>query len=1015
MSQLRMHRTGSITVTLPDPDAPAPIGAAHTSAASSFGSAPVAAAVSPVDPWRSALQREVRALREKNRTLAYHKQRAEQAHAQQDERLQALQSENARLLVEVESLHMDKARVEALQAQVSELANLRASHEHLVSEKVSLEANLAAEARRNVELEQRIVVVRREAVAAARPHTITDDDDDTSVRRGTYFGTYSTAEMKRRKAAEDFARGEFGGRARYRKARDHVAAAAAEEPRPTSSHTGNGGRGERKLLRAKVSTLQRQLAASKDACATLRNALRTLQKDSADAKSQCAVLGQDLQRANSEIKRLRRVGRGRHASTAGFGRHAGHTNKTVSHTNKSRRHTTANNTQTHDQKADTSIRRGTYFGTYSADQLGTATITTTANNANNADNDNNNNDNNTSQEVNFDLGPWKDVDTTDHNNPAGAPVPVTDDHTISPQEYRSEVLRQVLALVVPQDERKSSNRGGGGGSSSGGKRSGGADDGDGDDQEAAWCWSERLAVLIGLDPSGPVLSAEDTTSAVLDWWKRIREMDAAEWMAANGGAAVPKAAKQARRVALEAAVASSAPPLEDTPPFEAVTPSRSSPGDQHPSPTSAFLWASRERSERLARLRSRGLDDTQGLGAVVRPPGLVSTAANLEKEAAAAAVAPSQHLPPPRPTPRHVAQARPRQSSTSTSTRTSSSSSSSSSSTSTSTSLPEDSVRPQIRRPNWVVRVVKEEPPNEETRHVDVLQSPGSPAASAVAAAAAAPLPEPEEERHVDADTLATAAAATGAAEALAAAPTVALPTAAGAVTTAPAVDTSKDVSRLVDGVNLPATPSAGTVPSSAQAPRSLLFPTPEASASTPRLISELEAVMSSGTEELGSFSIDAEIAMARKVVVARQASMKEAADAATRAVRAPLPTVESSASPAAADAPEKDQVVAAAAATAPAKAAVGKAGGSPQDGAGLQGAAVATGESAAAEVGMDGEAAAVGRADPELDRDLAAECAMLEELVLAAEAAAAEKGQLLTYSKTLEQHIDQLEVLALK
>ena len=154
---------------------------------------------------------------------------------------------------------------------------------------------------------------------------------------------------------------------------------------------------------------------------------------------------------------------------------------------------------------------------------------------------------------------------------------------------------------------------------------------------------------------------------------------------------------------------------------------------------------------------------------------------------------------------------------------------------------------------------------------------------------------------------------------------------------------------------------------------------------------------------------------MARKVVVARQASMKEAADAAARAVRAPLPTVESSAAPAAADAPEKDQVVAAAAATAPAKAAVGKAGGSPQDGAGLQGAAVATGESAAAEVGMDGEAAAVGRADPELDRDLAAECAMLEELVLAAEAAAAEKGQLLTYSKTLEQHIDQLEVLALK
>ena len=44
----------------------------------------------------------------------------------------------------------------------------------------------------------------------------------------------------------------------------------------------------------------------------------------------------------------------------------------------------------------------------------------------------------------------------------------------------------------------------------------------------------------------------------------------------------------------------------------------------------------------------------------------------------------------------------------------------------------------------------------------------------------------------------------------------------------------------------------------------------------------------------------------------------------------------------------------------------------------------------------------------------LAAEVAMLEELVIAAEAAAKEKGQLLSYSKKLEQHIDKLEVLAI-
>ena len=51
---------------------------------------------------------------------------------------------------------------------------------------------------------------------------------------------------------------------------------------------------------------------------------------------------------------------------------------------------------------------------------------------------------------------------------------------------------------------------------------------------------------------------------------------------------------------------------------------------------------------------------------------------------------------------------------------------------------------------------------------------------------------------------------------------------------------------------------------------------------------------------------------------------------------------------------------------------------------------------------------------EKDINAALAAEVAMLEELVAAAEAAATEKGQLLSYSKTLEQHIDQLEVLAI-
>jgi hypothetical protein len=58
-------------------------------------------------------------------------------------------------------------------------------------------------------------------------------------------------------------------------------------------------------------------------------------------------------------------------------------------------------------------------------------------------------------------------------------------------------------------------------------------------------------------------------------------------------------------------------------------------------------------------------------------------------------------------------------------------------------------------------------------------------------------------------------------------------------------------------------------------------------------------------------------------------------------------------------------------------------------------------------------EAQTKTEAEEEDNEALAAEVAMLEELVIAAERAAKEKGQLLTYSKKLEEHIDKLEVLA--
>jgi hypothetical protein len=48
-------------------------------------------------------------------------------------------------------------------------------------------------------------------------------------------------------------------------------------------------------------------------------------------------------------------------------------------------------------------------------------------------------------------------------------------------------------------------------------------------------------------------------------------------------------------------------------------------------------------------------------------------------------------------------------------------------------------------------------------------------------------------------------------------------------------------------------------------------------------------------------------------------------------------------------------------------------------------------------------------------DEDLLREIEMLEGLVRSAEAAANEKGKLLDYSKTLEQHINKLEALATK
>ena len=48
-----------------------------------------------------------------------------------------------------------------------------------------------------------------------------------------------------------------------------------------------------------------------------------------------------------------------------------------------------------------------------------------------------------------------------------------------------------------------------------------------------------------------------------------------------------------------------------------------------------------------------------------------------------------------------------------------------------------------------------------------------------------------------------------------------------------------------------------------------------------------------------------------------------------------------------------------------------------------------------------------------EEDEDLMREIEMLEKLVQSAEAAANEKGKLLDYSKTLEEHINKLENLA--
>eukprot|EP00946_MAST-07B_sp_MAST-7B-sp1_P000549 g549.t1 len=232
---------------------------------------------------------------------------------------------------------------------------------------------------------------------------------------------------------------------------------------------------------------------------------------------------------------------------------------------------------------------------------------------------------------------------------------------ISAEEFRSEVLRQVLALGNAKDWQ--------------GKR--------------CWKWSERLAILIGLDPSVPLVSNVATTNAVLFWWKKIRSMTAQEWIQHNGGTAVPAIARrQLQTAALQAkrhhqlhtglregragSDGSGGPgttAVKENQTYDSVIdPATPSPQGQsalssHPQKNSdflgtatpyrkkgatpvsvkQFLWASRDRSARIQRLRSRGLHDTMADGLSSRPPdpdSLVSRARVKMKEAGKSLISP---------------------------------------------------------------------------------------------------------------------------------------------------------------------------------------------------------------------------------------------------------------------------------------------------------------------------------------------------------------------------------------